>query len=217
MNQLLYNASRDGTCIVVNSIKNIHSFELDAHDDAIAFACKDYWKLCDSLFDDLFDVISSRLDLLQLRALQRPKINDLSCWLTVLPLEKDNFDLTAQEFRDALAVRYKKPLLNIPPSCDGCGSPSSLDHFLISKKGGLITQCHNEIQDAIGDLLALVWGSVKCGRVIKDISHDDSGKVLIADLCVQGLWLPQAEVLFDVHVIDTDTQSYLRHPPLLFY
>ena len=217
MNQLLYNASRDGTCVVVNSIKNIHSFELDAHDDTIAFAHKDYWKLYDSLFDDLFDVISSRLDPLHLRALQRPKINDLSCWLTVLPLEKDNFGLTAQEFYDALAVRYKKPLLNIPPSCDGCGSPSSLDHFLISKKGGLITQRHNEIRDAIGDLLALVWGSVKREPVVKDISHDDSGKVLIADLCVRGVWLPQVKVLFDVHVIDTDAQSYLRHPPLLFY
>ena len=121
--------------------------------------------------------------------------------------------MTAQEFRDALAVRYKKPLLNIPLSCDGCGSPSSLDHFLVCKKGGLITQRHNEIRDAIGDLAALVWGSVKREPVVKDISHDDSGEVLIADLCVRGVWLPQAEALFDVRVIDTDAQSYLRQPP----
>ena len=82
--------------------------------------------------------------------------NDLSAWLTVMPIERDNYDLTAQEFRDALAVRYKKPLLSIPPHCDGCGAPSSLDHFLICKKGGLIVQRHNEIRDAIGDLLSCI-------------------------------------------------------------
>ena len=46
------------------------------------------------------------------------------------------------------------------------------------------------------------------------MSHDDnSGDVLIADLCVQGVWLPQAEALFDIRIIDTDAQSYLGQPP----
>ena len=67
-------------------------------------------------------------------------MNDLSGWLSVMPTERDNFDLTAQEFRDALAICYKKPLLSIRPFCDGCDSPSSLDYFLICKKGGLTTQ-----------------------------------------------------------------------------
>ena len=58
-----------------------------------------------------------------------------------------------------------------------------------------------------------MWGSVKREPVVKDISHDDSGEVLIADLCVWGVWLLQAEALFDVCVIDTDAQSYLCQPP----
>jgi len=127
----LYNTSRQATCAIVDSIRYIHRFELDIHDDAIVSARKDYQRICDSLFDDLFATVSSSLDPLHLRALHRAQINDLSGWLTVLPLEKDNFDLTAQEFHDALAVHYRKPLLNIPPFCDGCGSASSLDHFLI--------------------------------------------------------------------------------------
>ena len=69
----------------------------------------------------------------------------------------------------------------------------------------------------IGDLAALVWGSVKREPVVKDVPHDDSGEVLIADLCVQGVCLPQAEALFDVRVIDTDVKSYLCQPPLPFY
>lgn len=46
------------------------------------------------------------------------------------------------------------------------------------------------------------------------MSHDDnSGDVLIADLCVQGVWLPQAEALFDICIIDTDAQSYFGQSP----
>ena len=33
------------------------------------------------------------------------------------------FDLSVQVFRDALAIRYKKPLLGAPANCDGCGAP----------------------------------------------------------------------------------------------
>ena len=167
----------------------------------------------DGLFGDLFSEICSQLDPLRVRVLQRAKLNDLSGWLSVMPMERDNFDLTAQEFRDALAIRYKKPLLSIPPFCDGCDSPSSLDHFLICKKGGLITQRHNEVRDAIGDLASLVWSSVKREPIVKNSHDDDSGEVLIADLCIRGVWLPQAEALFDIRIIDTDAQSYLGQSP----
>ena len=37
--------------------------------------------------------------------------------------------------------------------------------------------------------------------------------MLIADLCVQGVWLPQAEALFNIRIIDTDAQSYLGQSP----
>ena len=42
---------------------------------------------------------------------------------------------------------------------------------------------------------------------------DQHGETLIADMCVRGVLLPQAEALFDIHVIDTDLQSYLHHTP----
>ena len=35
----------------------------------------------------------------------------------------------------------------------------------------------------------------------------------MADLSVRGVWLPQAEALFDVRVSDTDAQSYLSQSP----
>ena len=47
------------------------------------------------------------------RSVEQAKLNDLSGWLAVLPMSQDHFDLTAQEFCDALALRYRKPLLNV--------------------------------------------------------------------------------------------------------
>ena len=37
---------------------------------------------------------------------------------------------------------------------------------------------------------------------------------LVADLCVQGVWIFQAEMLFNIHVVDTDAQSYCHHTPM---
>ena len=89
--------------------------------------------------------------------------------------------MTGQGFRDALTVRYRKPLLCVPPCCDGCGALSSLNHFLICRKGGLIVQRHNEIRDAIGDLATLLWGQVKREPVVSEDSDDG---ILVADLGV---------------------------------
>ena len=87
--------------------------------------------------------------------------------------------------------------------------PSSLDHFLICRKGGLIVQRHNEIRDAIGDLAALLWGQVKCELVV---SEDGDDGTLVADLGVRGVWSPQPLVLFDICVTDTNAQSYVSWP-----
>ena len=41
-----------------------------------------------------------------------------------------------------------------------------------------------------------------------------SDSALVVDLCVIGVWIPQSEVLFDIHVADTDAQSYWSQAPL---
>ena len=37
--------------------------------------------------------------------------------------------------------------------------------------------------------------------------------IIIIARGVHGVWLPQAEALFDVRVVDTDAQPYLHHAP----
>ena len=71
-----------------------------------------------------------------------------------------------QEFHDALALQYKKPLLNLPPYCDGCGAVFSVEHALDCRVGSLVGQRHNEVHDAIGDFDFLAWGQVQKEPVI---------------------------------------------------
>ena len=146
------------------------------------------------------------------RSVEQAKLNDLSGWLTVLPMSQDHFDLTAQELCDALALHYQKLLLNVSSNCNGCGSPFSLNHALICRKGGLIIQLHSEVRDAVGDLAALVWGCVVSEPVVRDASV--GGEALIADLGARGVWEPQAMALYEIRVVDTDTKSYLFHSPV---
>ena len=204
----LFTASWHATQVIVGAIKQACQFQISVHDDMVFSARKAYHQLMELSHNDLFSVVLSGLDLTHQRVLQRARDNDLGVWLSVTPVESSHFDLSAQEFRDALAIRYCKPLLNLSPKCDSCGATSSLDHFLICRKGGLVVQRHNEIRDAIGDLAALAWGQVRRETVVGE-AGDQHGETLIADLCVHGVWLPQAEALFDICVVDTDAPSHI--------
>ena len=85
-----------------------------------------------------------------------------SGWLNVLPLAHHHFDLSAQEFRDALCLCYLRPLSLMPVCCDGCGEDFILTYALDCCKGSLVTQRHNKIRDALGDLAALGYREVVC-------------------------------------------------------
>ena len=116
--------------------------------------------------------------------------------LNVLPLAHHHFDLSAQEFHDAHCLHYCCPLSLMPASCDECGGDLSWTQALDCHKGGLVTQRHNEIRDVLGDLAALGYREVVRKPIVRN--GDESSLALIADLGVRGVWIPQAEALFDV-------------------
>jgi len=107
-------------------------------------------------------------------------------WLSVVPLERSQFDLSAQEFRDGLVLHYRKPLLCLPVACDGCGAPFSIEHALDCRYGGLVGCRHNEVHDAFGDLVSLVSSPVLKEPVVCDGSAGNSD-TLIADLFIHGV------------------------------
>ena len=88
------------------------------------------------IFNDEFCQLLPSFNSLQQRAVLRAKNSNISSWLSVLPLARSQFDLLAQEFRDGLALRYKKPLLSVPSVCDGCGAQFSIEHALECRFGG---------------------------------------------------------------------------------
>ena len=62
-------------------------------------------------------------------------------WPSVLPCAKNDSVLSPWEFRDGLAMRYQKPLLQLPSSCHGCGAKFSLEHGLNCYNGRGTMRC----------------------------------------------------------------------------
>ena len=128
-----------------------------------------------------------------------------------MPLARSQFDLSTEEFRDGLALRYKKPLLSLSSVRDGCGAPFSIDHALDCHFGGLVTSRHNEARDTFGDFASLIWTPVVKEPVVCDGSA--GADTMIADLCVREISKPQTKALFDIKVVDTNVQYYRAHSP----
>ena len=129
----------------MKSIVGYSPFKFDTHIDTVDLA-KDYDRAyLSEHFTVTFDHLLSQLDCLQQRTVLCAKEFNVSGWLSVLPLEKDQFDLSAQQFRDVFALHYRKPLLNLPGTYDGCGATFSVDHTLDFRFGGLVTHRHNEV------------------------------------------------------------------------
>ena len=69
-----------------------------------------------------------------------------SSWLGALPSREHGFCLTKSEFQDALCLRYKKPIKNLPSQCP-CGAPFNVTHAINCMCGGFVVARHNNIMD----------------------------------------------------------------------
>ena len=65
------------------------------------------------------------------------------------PSTVNGTDLGAQEWRDALFMRYGLDPPDLPTYCDGCQAKFSISHALDCKKGGLVMARHNELCDGV--------------------------------------------------------------------
>ena len=114
------------------------------------------------LFKSMFD----QCDPLLQRCFLRNRNSSIS-WLTALPIQRDRFDLSAQEFRNTLCLLYRKPLLQLLSVCEGCGDIFTTSHNLDCHGGGQVIQCHNEIRDFFFDLSSFIWGQALKRPVIE--------------------------------------------------
>ena len=213
MSELSFSTSRKATGTIVDCIKGGSDFECESHVETLRQVKYDANRRREEIHKERFDSVIDEFSVKQQRAIRRIKDGKVSGWLTVLPLVKYQFDLSAQEFWDGMALRYKRPMINTPELCDGCGADFTLAHALSCRKGGLVIMRHNEVRDAIGDLASLVWNKVRREPIIRDADYQSNRTALVADIGIRGVWSPQVEALIDFRVIDTDAQSYSGHIP----
>jgi hypothetical protein len=147
------------------------------------------------------------------RAVQRAREHQTHGFLTVQPAVGLNFDLSRNEFRDGLAIRYLTEVIDLPATCDGCGEAASLSHGLHCHKGNLPTRRHNEICDFLVGLCQQAWGGI-CARepIIRMASGEQDKGMLKGDFVVRGVWETELVTYFDTRVVDTDAASYLSRP-----
>ena len=134
-----YHTSREATGYLVDCIKGLECYESESHHDVVKQTrLANRTKNCD-VFENLYNKVLSEVSPNCKRSITRTR-DCLSSWLNVMPIAKDNFDLSAVEFRDGLCLRYRKPMLQLPPNCDGCGAMFSINHALDCRRGGLVVQ-----------------------------------------------------------------------------
>ena len=61
----------------------------------------------------------------------------------MLPDPLNGTDLSADEFRDGVRVRYGLVPGGLPTLCDGCDGRFSVEHAMSCEKGGLVLQRHD--------------------------------------------------------------------------
>ena len=65
-------------------------------------------------------------------------------WLSAVPHRLNGTELSLEEFRDNLRLRYGLMPQDIPATCYGCGKKFSIEHALSCPKGGLVIARHDD-------------------------------------------------------------------------
>ena len=156
--------SKEATAVLTNAIKISQQKDLPPNLDSLSKEAKSAVRSKRrKQQSDMLSDLRSRMSVEQSRG------NDICCevgasnWLTALPFEDKGFALSKREFWDAVNLRYGWPIRRLPSKC-ACGSNFDVAHALSCKKGGFVTQHHNELRDITADLLAPMFVSSHSSR-----------------------------------------------------
>ena len=75
--------------------------------------------------------------------------------VNVLPLAEGGYVLNKEEFRDAMAMKYSKHILELASKC-ACGSNFDPVHALDCKKGGFTHIRHDQLRNLEAKMLSEV-------------------------------------------------------------
>ena len=150
-----------------------------------------------------------------------------SCWLGVLPLTEQGFDLHKGAFRDALSLRYGRQLSHLPSHCV-CGKNFTVEHAFSCSCGGFPSLRHNAVRDITANLFTEVCHNVSVEPELQPLSGEqfqyrtantEDGARL--DVHAQGFWGDKHKgAFFDIRVFNpyapsnrkfTTESVYRRH------
>ena len=161
----------------------------------------------------------------QQRRLQR--VAKAASWLSTAPNRLNGAELSAEEFRDSLRIRYGFEPPNLPSRCDGCNSKFSVEHALSCKKGGLVLLRHNEVAGEWHQLCAAAFSPSAVSDEPFICSGQHNGQEAAAapanpevlppeargDVAVRGFWKRGTAAIFDMRVVDTDAATHRSQDP----
>ena len=158
---------------------------------------------------------SEQLDITLKRKLEMNQEKGASNWLSTLPIQQEGFSLSKEEFHTAIGIRYGLPMPRLPEYCP-CGSKFTVDHAMICKKGGFVSQRHNELRDTTRDLMSEVCKNTVSEPLLQPLSGEkfrhstantqDNARL---DLSADDFWIRGQRAFFDVRVFDPVAPSYI--------
>ena len=79
------------------------------------------------------------------------------------------FALNKGEFKDALSLRYGRPLKGLPAMCP-CGEKYNVAHAPNCKKCGFATMQHNNLRDFEADMLSKIVNDVEAEPELQQVT-----------------------------------------------
>ena len=67
-------------------------------------------------------------------------------WISYVPHRLNSTDLSREEFRDNLCLRYRLVPQDIPTTCNGCGKRFLIEPSLSCPKGGIVLARHDDAE-----------------------------------------------------------------------
>ena len=157
-------------------------------------------------------------------------------WMKVQSSTVNGTELGAQEWRDALFLRYGLEPPDLLTYCDGCNAKLTICHALDCNRGGLVTERHNEIRDKVADLAGkafatshvrddpLIFVSLSkkrtkakparaSGTTDRDRAPSPEVTKQKGDLLIHDLWQNGTDSVHDMCVVSTDAKSHSAKTP----
>jgi len=124
-----------------------------------------------------------------------------------------DFSLNKEEFQDALRLRYNVKLENLPAKCF-CGDAFNINHALTCKKGGFISERHDNIKNILTKLLCKVGKGMESephllgltGETF-DLRTANTANEARLDIKAPGFWQRGQTAYFDVRVTHVNNKG----------